>query len=245
MKMDEHARMNELFSSPKATSRAEAERLLQHELETLAEEHPEARVRALPESRLEGGERVDLLLQVEDYDICLQLLDASDGRPTFERDQLEWMLRVLGENPNAVALVVVWTTDDLLSVPLSLRRLYSLRQDPSRLSALLAQARPVAQVLAEVIQRQSRRWVDRIEIRKGAPERGVDVRKEFSREFEAAVEVERERPYAKYERKVAALRYPLAAEREAIVTALDEAMLGARREVLVDLLAQLPKGGAR
>ena len=210
------------------------------ELDTLRQTLPDARVSLPVDSCSKGRFPIDLLLQVEDYEVCLKLLEAPEGRPALSPDEVGPMLEAMEEHPNAVALVLVWATENLLSIPFSLRRLSSLEQGERRLANLLARARPLAEVLTEVIERQSRRWVEEVEIRHGPPQGVVDLKSEFGRQLEAAIKEERARPYTRWERKLAALRYPQDVERELIAAALDEAMLGSRQDLLVGLLSRLP-----
>jgi hypothetical protein len=64
--------------------RVNAERLLILVINELIDEHQAERIRILPDHRLAGNVGADFLLQVDDYDLRLELLDASNDQLQLE-----------------------------------------------------------------------------------------------------------------------------------------------------------------
>ena len=112
--------------------RINAERLLRILAEEFVETHQAERVRVLPDSRLVGESEADLLLQIDDYDIRLQLLDAPENEPVLSIDQLGEFLDLMENNPSTISLILVWMTDDLLSIPLRVSEIQLVREDIDR-----------------------------------------------------------------------------------------------------------------
>jgi hypothetical protein len=66
-----------------ALRRINAERLLQLVADEFIDAFPADRIRVLPDSRLVGESGADILLQIDDYDIRLELFDAEEGKPNL------------------------------------------------------------------------------------------------------------------------------------------------------------------
>src|SRR5438552_3110257 len=92
--------------------RINTERLLQLVADELIENHEAQRIRILPDARMAGEAGADFLLQIDDYDVRLELLDSNDGKASLSQDKLISALQLLEDNPSTAALVFVWTTDD-------------------------------------------------------------------------------------------------------------------------------------
>jgi len=223
--------------------RINAERLLHLLAEEFIETHQAERIRILPDRRLVGKSEADLLLQVDDYDIRLQLLDAPENRPMLAVDQLSRFLDLLENNPSTIALILVWTTDDLLSVPLNVPRILFLLENPNRLPHLLSSAQPLLNVLSEVVARQSKVWEAKLDTTPHPEAMPGDSRQLFEEAFGKAVEVERQRSYKFPARKEAAQRFPVEREKRVIMEALKEALGGESFESLKKRLTGLPRRG--
>jgi len=223
--------------------RINAERLLRLLAEEFMESHQAERIRILTDNRLVGEAEADLLFQIDDYDIRLQLLDAPENIPVLSVNQLPDLLRLLENNPSTVALILVWTTDDLVSVPMSVARIRYLIENPGRLPGFISSAQPLPDVLRDVVARQVKVW----EVGLGTPLRPeialVDSRRLFEEAFRKAVERECGRRYRSPARKEAAQRFPVEKEKRMITTAFKEAVAGKSTETLKQRLSWLPRRG--
>jgi hypothetical protein len=230
-------------SGEAALRRINAERLLHLLAEEFIEAHQAERIRILSDRRLVGEPEADLLLQVDDYDIRLQLLDAPENKPALAVDQLSQVLGLLENNPSTITLILVWTTDDLLSVPLKVSDIQLVREDPNRLLYLLSSAQPLLDVLGEVVTRQTKKWEARLDTTPRPETMPGDSRQLFEEAFGKAVEAERQRSYKFPARKEAAQRFPFEHERQVILEILKEALNGESSENLKKRLTKLPRRG--
>ena len=64
--------------------RINAERLLSLIAEEFVASHEAERIRILPDNRVAGPSGSDFLLQIDDYDIRIEFLDAPDGQLSIE-----------------------------------------------------------------------------------------------------------------------------------------------------------------
>jgi hypothetical protein len=225
--------------------RINAERLLRLLADEFIEAHQAERIRILPDSRLVGEPGADFLLQIDDYDIRLLFLDVPDAAPALDVSQLPDFLRLLEDNPSTVALVLVWTTDDLRSVPLSVRRTRFLTQNPDRLPSLLAVTKPLPETLRALVARQTKLWEAGLDQAPRTTAKSADMRRLFEEAIGAAIEAERQRSYRYTERKLAARRFPVEEEKRLIFAVLGEALNGALAQELVLRLTRLPQRGGR
>lgn len=225
--------------------RINAERLLRLLADEFIEAHQAERIRILPDSRLVGEPGADFLLQIDDYDIRMLFLDAPDAAPALDASQLPDFLRLLEDNPSTVALVLVWTTDDLRSVPLSVRRTRFLTQNPDRLPSLLAATKPLPETLRALVARQTKLWEAGLDQTPRTTAKSADMRRLFEEAIGAAIEAERQRSYRYTERKLAARRFPVEEEKRLIFAVLGEALNGALAQELVLRLTRLPQRGGR
>lgn len=223
--------------------RINAERLLLLLAEEFVETHQAEHIRILMDNRLVGESEADLLLQVDDYDIRLQLLDAPENKPVLAIDQLSRLLGLLENNPSTIALILVWTTDDLLSVPLNVSEIQLLRENPNRLPHRLSSAQPLLDVLGGVVARQLKMWEARLDTTPRPETMPGDSRQLFEDAFGKAIEVERQRSYHSPTRKEAAQRFPVEREKRIILETLKEAIGGESAESLKKRLTGLPRRG--
>jgi hypothetical protein len=211
--------------------------------EEFVETHQAEHIRILMDNRLVGESEADLLLQVDDYDIRLQLLDAPENKPVLAIDQLSRLLGLLENNPSTIALILVWTTDDLLSVPLNVSEIQLLRENPNRLPHRLSSAQPLLDVLGGVVARQLKMWEARLDTTPRPETMPGDSRQLFEDAFGKAIEVERQRSYHSPTRKEAAQRFPVEREKRIILETLKEAIGGESAESLKKRLTGLPRRG--
>jgi hypothetical protein len=225
------------------------ERQLRLALDDVARRAAPGRVHVLTDERLAAGEGAGLLLQVDDYDVRVVLLDCPDGHPCLSPQLLPRYRAILGEHPNTIALVLVWATGELPSVPLSVRRIAALfdvpERAPERTRALASRAKPLAEVLADLFSLQAGDWSAQLAPARGPAEPSFDVRREFAAALPDAVARERARSYRDPERKRAADDFPLADELRVLLEALDDALAGSPVDELVGRLTRAPRRDAR
>jgi hypothetical protein len=225
--------------------RINAERLLRLLADEFIAAHQAERVRILPDERLAGQQGADFLLQIDDYDVRLIFLDTPDSAPAFDPSMLPDLLKLLEDNPSTVALVLVWTTGNLLAVPLSMLRARYLSQNPERLPALLADARPLPETLRVVVERQTKLWEVGLDQVPHTMAKSTDMRRLFEEAIGAAIDAERQRSYRYAERKLAARLFPIEEERRVIFAVLAEALAGAPAQELVPRLTRVLQRGGR
>ena len=228
-----------------ALRRINAERLLRLLADEFVESRQADRIRILPDNRLAGEPGADFLMQVDDYDIRLLFLDAPDGAPTLDPSQLPDLLRLLENNPSTVALVLVWTTDDLQAVPLSVLRIRYLAKNPDLLPALQHESRPLPETLRRLVERQTKLWEAGLDKAPHTAAKATDMRRLFEEAIGDAIETERGRSYRYAERKLAARQFPVEEEKRLIFSVLGDALAGASAMELVARLTRWSQRGRR
>jgi hypothetical protein len=198
----------------------------------LVEARKAERIRILADSRLSGQEGSDFLLQIDDYDLRLELLDTPDGRPTLDSDRLPALRKLLEDNPSTVALILTWTTDELISLPLSLMRIDYLQEHPDERVELLMRVRPLYEVLLRLIERHERVWSVEIEEGTATKTGAAHYREQFETSYRQAVAAECVRGYRSPARKEAAASFPLESETQRILSAFESAMRGVEAQEL-------------
>lgn len=231
-------------AEPAGGRRVEVARRLRLVLEDLARRYPTHRVRSIASSR-SGDGGPETLLQVDDFELRLDLLDAADGLPRLERSDLARLRQVLIDSPGTLCLILFWPTDDLLAVPLSVKRLLFLLANPDRLAHLLASAQPLDRVLDAVLKGQLRAWDADLDLAWRGQSQPSDARRKFAEALAAAIEAERRRAYRTAERREAGDRFPVQSETQTILEALDATWRGARLDEVVARLTRLHRGDAR
>jgi hypothetical protein len=221
--------------------RINAERLLRLLADEFIESRQADHIRILPDSRLAGGPGADFLMQVDDYDIRLLLLDAPGDAPTLDAYLLPDLLTLLEDNPSTVAVVVVWTTDDLQALCLKRADIAPLTNDPERLRDLLVAIEPLPGVLQALVDDQTKSWEIGLDRAPHTPVKATDMRRLFEEAIGEAIETERGRSYRYTERKLAARRFPVEKEKLLLFSVLGEALGGAPAGELVPRLTRLSK----
>ena len=206
--------------------------------------HPGEQFRLLLDRRAAGKPGTDYLLQVDDYDLRLELIDAAGKPLRLDPARLRAADALLEENPSTSALVYVWTTPALDSVPLSLARIRYLIQNPERIPDLVAHARPIEAVIEEMIARQIKQWDLRADLSLEPPGQRADLVEVFAEEVGKAIDVEMHRNYRNQERSQAAQDFPYFEEKQLLLSTLQEALKGAETPRLIERLVEGKQGGA-
>jgi hypothetical protein len=208
--------------------------------------HPDDRIRILADCRLTGEAEAGFLLQIDDYDVRLELLEAPAGDPILPTDRLAQVIAFLENNPNTVAAVLIWTTRDLPAVCLSVDRARAAAQDTGVLSVVLSEAQPLIDVLNGIVRRQLAVW--EADLATAVPclnGQALDTQRAFERAIVQAIETERHRTYRNPTRKQAALQFPVEEETKAILETLERALAGERAPELVAHLTRMSRRGLR
>lgn len=225
--------------------RVNAERMIVLIINELIEEHQAESIRILPDNRLTGVAGADFLLQIDDYDLRLELLDAPGDHLRLGPEQLNTSILLLEENPSTLALILVWSTDTLLSVPLSLTRIRYLSQNSDKTDELLRQAQPLKEVISELIRRQIKIWdVESTQFPQTTGQ-SVDLFKIFSEEIGKAIDAEMHRNYHIEERRQAAQQFPYQLEKQLILSVLQDALQGVSADKLSDRLVRVSNRGVK
>ena len=225
--------------------RVNSERLLILTIHELIEEHKTEQIRILTDNRLAGDTGADFLLQVDDYDFRLELIDIKDTRLDIPAENFANYISLLEENPSTLDLIVVWCTDDLLAVPLSLTRLYYLQRNADKIAYLISQAQPVKKILKDLIERQTKIWSVGTGELPQTTGQGIDLYKTFSEEIGKAIDSQMHRRYLVEERKQAAKQFPYQEEKQLILSVLQDALKGVEAEKLSERLGRVQKRGAK
>ena len=217
--------------------RINTERLIGLLADEFVETHQAERVRILPDNRLAGESGADFLLQIDDYDVRLELVDTPEGKPVLDNEQLPRLLALLEANPSTMAVILVWTTDDLLAVPLTTSRIRRLLEHPLELNLLVNESEPLPTILRTLVTNQVRDWDVSIDKSSAPAPQPGGVRGLFEKALDEAIDRECGRSYKFTERRQAAKQYRLSVERRLVLQVLEDALSGAEPTDLVARLA--------
>jgi hypothetical protein len=226
-----------------ALRRINTERLLKLILEDIVKQRHDLQIRILTDSGIAGQAGADILMQIDDYEIRLNLIDATPDKLHLTISDLEQLRSLFEENPSTEALVLTWTIEDLPSVQISLKDLDRLKADPDQIVTLLNGATPLAQVVNRILDSHIKVWETFQASFETTSRSTTDLRKLFEDHFKKVLTQERERSYRNEERKIAAENMPEERETDLITKVLDDALKGSKSETLAKQLARLSKGG--
>jgi len=210
--------------------------LLQQTLQELMDSQEGTQIRLLTNQGLGSSLDAEVVIQIDEYDLRVQLLQASELEPRLTLEQLTDFQQILEANPSTVALLLTWTTDDLLTIPLTIARIRFVQQRPRVLPRLLQRARPLLAVLQNLMTRQIRQWERGLDLSQRASDEPIDIRQVFAVSLEEAFKKERKRPYRQPARKQAAHRFPVESEKAVMLAILDAALKGEAANQLIKRL---------
>jgi hypothetical protein len=243
--------INELSASLSEDSREammrriNTERLIKLVLEDLVEKHKAESIRIIPDNRLTIQEAADYLVQVDDYDLRLILMDTVDGKVKLTAKLLQEWVTLLEANASTAILIVVGISDDLSSIPFTMKRLKSIVNSEEQITKIAQIAKPFEDVIADVIHHQTKGW----KIPKLDPNQPSTSQRDlyaiFSEKIIRAIDDEANRRYRTEERLKAAKNFPAEQEKRAILRILREALDGAASKELEKRLTSLPRRGEK
>jgi hypothetical protein len=224
-----------------ALRRINSERVIKLVLEEVVRKRHDVQIRIINDSRIAGESGADILLQIDDYDIRLEILDAPENKTTLDIDQLVKFQSIFEDNPSTEILIVTWTTGDLNSIQLNLQDLDSLIRQPHLIPSYVKKVQPLQQIVTHLLESLINVW-DKMPISPQEKEKSTtDIKKIFSKYFRICLEEERNRSFKINERKAAAASL---IEKDAVNllnNVLDQALRGDDAEELSVRLFHSPK----
>lgn len=232
-------------SGEAALRRINAERVLKLVLDEIVEQRHDLQIRVLSDNRISGEPGADILMQVDDYEIRVELIDAPNLIPNLDVDKLRAYKQIFEENPSTEALIITWTSDDLLSQKLSLMTIDHLIENRELIKGFLQKAKPLSDVVQEILTIQMRVWKDIPSLTKKETNISTDVNSIFAKYFEIEIKAEREHSFINEEKKLAVKQFPEKQEMKVVNNVLQDALKEYSTEDLASNLAQLPRRGAK
>lgn len=223
--------------------RVNAERLMNILAKQLVDQHEAESIRILPDRRLAGEISADFLVQVDDYDLRLVLLDIPEEKPSVSLDQLQGWVNLLEANNSTDLIIAVWTDDELTSLPFSMAQLHSAIKSTEQLQQMLGEARPLNQVISDVIRHQVKIWDVAKDLADKPSTQSRDIYSIFAEKINLSIDTEVNRRYRIDERLRAARNYPSDQEKKVILSVLQEALSGGSAKELHKRLTSLPHLG--
>jgi hypothetical protein len=222
-----------------------AQRNLRLALDEIVQQRHDLQIRVISDNRISGDAGADILMQIDDYEIRVEIVDAPDLMPTLTLENLKNYRQLIEDNPSTEALVITWTSDELLSQQLSLSTIDYLVKNSEKINDFVLTARPLSDVVQEILVRQMQVWDDIPSL--GVQENGIstDVSEIFLKHFANELDSEKERSFKIEEKKLAIRQFPEKRETDNLKSILEDALNEHSAEELAIRLAQLPKAGSK
>lgn len=241
--------------------RINTERVLKLVLDDIVEQRHDVQIRVLHDSRIAGESGADILMQIDDYDIRLEIIDTPDNVCRLTKDQLINCREIFEENPSTETLILTWTTSELLSIQITLGlidqiKLRSLDQlsvdggnqdqlETDPLLELPENVRPLTEVINSILESRVKVW-EKILVKPEESRRSsTNIRRLFESHLLQCLSEERSRSFKIEERKAAAENLSEQDVKEFMGPILDQALNAEKTENIAKLLAQLPKRGGK
>lgn len=193
-------------------------------LREIQEDRQDLRLRILPDARVGDELAADLLVQIDDFDVRVVIADSEDNQLHIDSQELNTFLDLLEDNPNTVALVIVWTTDELHSIALTFSQVAHLLAAEEDIDEELKQAGKFKAVVENIIDSQIRTWDEGTLFDAQGEERSIEIRSIYDNALSKAMADETKRQYRIKERRIAARDYPYDIEHKLVMSVLDEAL---------------------
>ena len=241
--------------------RINTERVLKLVLDDIVEQRHDVQIRVLNDHRISGDIGADILMQIDDYDIRLEILDTADDSCRLSKDQVTRFKEIFEENPSTETLVLTWTTNDLKSIQLTLSLIDQMTLDKlgpvildnidsvifnnSDLFEFTKKSRPLVEVINEILESRIKIWGKILAVPQEKEGATTDIRKLFEGHFRTCLEEERSRSFKLDERKAAAATLSEKEATDLFNGILDKTLTGEATEIVVKRLSQLPKRGGK
>lgn len=221
--------------------RINTERILKLVLDDIVAQRHDLQIRVLNDRRISGDIGADILMQIDDYDIRVEILDTPDSLMSLYRDQVIRFQSIFEDNPSTEILVITWTTQDLHSIYLTLNQIDQLSTHPDQIISLVQTAKPLASVINEILENRIKVWGKMLTAPQEKGTSVSDIRKLFEDHFRTCLEEERNHSFILDERKKAAVSL---SEKDAVMLlmdVLDQALNGEDMEKLAQRLSHVPQ----
>ena len=222
-----------------------AQRNLRLILDEIVQQRHDLQIRVISDSRISGDAGADVLMQIDDYEIRVELIDVPNLVPDLTTEKLKRFRQIFVDNPSTEALVITWAVDEMLSQRLSLITIDYLIENDKRIEDFVQKAKPLSDVVQEILVSQMRMWDD---IPSLTPKDGgvcTDVSEIFLKHFADELSSERERSFKIEEKKRAISQFPEKRETDILKGVLQDALDESSTEELATRLAQLPRRGSK
>lgn len=225
--------------------RINTERMLKVILEEIVQQNHDLQIRILSDSRIAGESGADILIQIDDYDIRLEIVDTSNDDVSINQDQIQQFENIFEENPSTETLILTWTTARLNSIQLSLEQIQNISSNPDQIHNYLKLMRPLEEIFKEILETHIKVWRKMLTVPVQSVMSTNDIRKLFESHFHECLEIERKRPFKMEERKKAVAGLSDQEVTKLINEILDLALDGVPMGMLYHELIQLPKWGKK
>lgn len=242
-------------SGEEALRRINTERRISGFLESVVENHTDIQIRIMNDARIAGETGADFLIQIDDYDIRLDILDTLDQQCHLQFEKLFFYRRIFEKNPSTEVLFITWTTIDLLTLQLTLIDIDTLLKkvihDASKngdsnkhengIIDLSEQVNPINEVFEEFFINKIRVWEKIVTLRPDHKNTESSLQQVFINHFKKCLDVERNRPYKVDEKRIAANKLSENMNTKLFKDVLEKALNGEPINELVESLIKLPK----
>jgi hypothetical protein len=241
--------------------RINTERVLKLVLDDIVEQRHDVQIRVLNDHRISGDIGADILMQIDDYDIRLEILDTADDSCRLSKDQMTRFKEIFEENPSTETLILTWTTNDLKSIQLTLSlidqmtlgqldsvtldNIDSVISSNSDVFDFTQKTRSLVEVINEILESRIKVWGKILAVPQEKGRTTTDIRMLFKGHFQTCLEEERSRSFKLEERKAAAVTLSEKEATELLNGILDKALTGEESEIMAKRLSQLPKRGGK
>jgi hypothetical protein len=232
-------------SGEAALRRINAERILRLMLDEIVQQRHDLQIRVLADSRISGYEGADILMQIDDYEIRIELIDIADRALSLSVDHLNIYRKIFEENPSTEALIIAWAADDLPSQKLSLLTIDYLLENNNLIQDFIDKVKPLPDVVQDILANQMKVWEDIPSLPKNEDDTTTNISTVFAKYFELAIMEERERSFKLEEKKLAVKNFPEKREADLVKNILQDALKESSIDELSNRLAQFPRRGAK
>lgn len=226
--------------------RIDFERLLKMSLEEIVDRFDTHQVRVLSDLHIAGKTGADLLVQIDDYEVRIEILEQLSKDEKISGNQLEVYKRVFEENPSTQFLILTWVSDDITSIVFSLQDILTLEEEPDEFDKLLSNSKPLSENLENIIVSQLKNWDTEISFMGDKKKQSVDLKKkEFQDNLPNSINHQINKQYRNPEKIEAVSTYSVREESNLIKDALNIALSGESAESISKIFSRIKKGGKK
>lgn len=144
----------------------------------------------------------DFVLQFDNYEARIDIKYAASGQPTLNKGDIDRYRALLEKNDLTDAIIVVWTTEDLVAATLTLPQIKHLQESPVAISKMLECASPLEAAITRFVDSQTPLWSLPSEVTSQTPI--LDTVSIFAGNMERAIQDETKRKFHIREKQSAA-----------------------------------------